>query len=58
MNNMFAKLLSKLEEVRDAIENVEAKTDTQALVLVELSNVLARAASILKALTNDEGDSR
>ena len=55
---MFRQMSTDLEALRENLEDAgEAKTDTEALVRVELANVLARAGVLLEALAADEGRS-
>jgi hypothetical protein len=52
---MFATMLAGLEALEESLENAaESRTDAEALVRVELANVLARAGVLLGALAADE----
>jgi hypothetical protein len=52
---MFAQMLTALDAVQESLQDApEARIDTEALVRVELANVLARGAVLLRALAADE----
>jgi hypothetical protein len=52
---MFAKMLTDVEAVRELLEGAgEARTNAEAVVRIELANVLARADVLLGALAADE----
>lgn len=52
---MYIEMLATLERVQAELEAApEAKTDTEALVRMELANSLAAAVRYLRALAADE----
>jgi hypothetical protein len=46
-------MLAKLQALREALEDYEASTDAEALLLVEAHNLLARVEQILRAFEAD-----
>jgi len=56
---MYHEMLNAVLAAQEYLENApDATRDTEALLRVELAEVLARATAILRALANDEGDER
>jgi hypothetical protein len=54
---MWKRLSAELETLRERLEDIpEAKTDVEAVVRIELANVLARASVLLRALAANERD--
>jgi hypothetical protein len=52
---VYIEMLATLERVQSALEAAsEAKTDTEALVRIELATSLAAAVRYLRALAADE----
>ena len=51
---MYSELLKQLHSIRDTVEGVEPSTDSQAVLLIDLNNALARADRILRAFEADE----
>jgi hypothetical protein len=52
---MLKELLGELNSLIARLENFEPKTDTQALLSIDMHNALARAQKILSALANEPG---
>lgn len=55
---MYRERLAQLEALTDSLEDIESKTDAEALLRVDLANALARCAAILRALAADEGETK
>lgn len=54
---MWKQLAKSLERLRERLEDAgESRTDTEALLRVQLAELLAQVSRMLAALANDESE--